>query len=122
VRVLAVCLAVYGVQSLGGVVYLFPHWLDAARHHRYGNESLVWSELASAIAAFAAAIGLWRQRRWARAPILVVVVLAMATLCLIAGFGIGDVGSARSGFVVGVLLLVAIALAAWLVKYVWRHT
>jgi len=122
VRVLAACLAVYGVQSLGSVVQLFPLWLDAARHHRYGNASFVWLELVSAIAAFAAAYGLWRQRRWARIPTLVVVLLAMATVCLIAGFGIGGVGSRRAWLVVGVLLLVAFALAGWLVRYVWRHT
>jgi hypothetical protein len=115
-------LAVYGVQSLGSVVQLFPLWLDAARHHRYGNASFVWLELVSAIAAFAAAYGLWRQRRWARIPTLVVVLLAMATVCLIAGFGIGGVGSRRAWLVVGVLLLVAFALAGWLVRYVWRHT
>jgi len=122
VRVLAVCLAVYGVQSLVGAVQLFPQWLDAMRHHRYANVSFMWMELVSAIAALAAAYGLWRQRRWARIPTLVVVVLAMTQLCLIAGFAVGDVGSARVWLAVGVLLLLAFVLAAWLVRYIWRHT
>jgi len=122
VRVVAACLAVCGVQSLGGAVRLFPLWLDAARNHRYGNMSFVWLELASAIAAFTAAYGLWRQRRWARIPALVVVLLAMVTLCLIAGFGIGDVGRGSAWLVAGVLLLLAFALSAWFLRYIWRHT
>ena len=27
---------------IGGVVQLFPLWLEAARRHQYGNESFVW--------------------------------------------------------------------------------
>jgi hypothetical protein len=122
VRVLTACLVVYGVQSLAGAVRLFPLWLDAARNHRYGNMSFVWLELATAIAAFTAAYSLWRQRRWARIPALVVVLLAMATLCLIAGFGIGDVGGGSAWLVAGVLLLLALALSVWFLRYIWRHT
>jgi len=122
VRVVAACLAVYGMQSLGGAFQLFPLWLDAARNHRYGNMSFVWLELVSAIAAFTAAYSLWRQRRWARIPALVVVLLAMATLCLIAGFGIGDVGGGSAWLAAGVLLLLAFALSAWFLRYIWRHT
>ena len=122
VKVLAACLAVYGLQSLGGVVQLFPLWLESARNHRYGNELFVWLELVSAIAAFAGAYGLWRQRRWARIAVVVVVVLAMTVLCFIAGFGIGDVGNGGAWLVVSILLLLAGALSVWFLRYVWRHT
>jgi hypothetical protein len=122
VKVLAACLALYGVQSSGSAVRLFPLWLDAARHHRYGNASFAWLEIVSAIAAFAAAYGLWRHRRWARIPTLVVVILALATVCVIMAFGIGGVASIGVWLVSGILLLLAFLLAAWLLRFVWRHT
>ena len=122
VKLLALCLAVYGVQSLWRAAQLLPHWIDSARHHRYGNVSFVWLELVSAITALAAAYGLWQQRRWARVPALVVVLLAMATLCLIAGFGIGDTGGGRAWLAAGAMLLPAFVLAGWLLRYLWRHT
>ena len=122
VKMLAACFAVYGAQSLGGAIQLFPRWLDAARSHRYGNMSFVWLLLVSAIAALAAAYGLWRRRRWARVPTLVVVVLALAQFFLIAGFGVGGVNGGGAWVAVGALLLVALVLAAWILTYVWRHT
>jgi len=122
IKVLVICMALYGLMSFGGVVQLFPLWLDAASHHRYGNMSFVWVEFVSALSALAAAHGLWHRRRWARVPTLVVLVLALATACLISGFGVGGVSSLRARFVVAALLLLGFALAALLFKYVWRHT
>jgi hypothetical protein len=119
---LAACFGIYGAQAFAGFVQLFPLWLDAARHARYGNLSFVWVELVSSIAAVAAAYGLWRQRRWARTPTVVVVVLATVTGCWIVAFGLADVANGRVWFVVGVLALVALVLAAWLLRYVWRQT
>jgi hypothetical protein len=122
VKVLAICLVVYGAQSLVGALQLFPMWLDAVRHQKYGNESFIWLELTSAIAAFTTAYGLWKLRHWTRISALIVVFLAMTTLCLIAGFGIGDVGGGSAWLFVGVLLLLGFALSSWFLRYIWRHT
>jgi len=122
VMVVAACLAVYGLQSLAGGVQLFPLWLESARHHRYGNEAFAWMELISGVAALAGAYGLWRQRRWARFAALVVVLLAIASLCLIAAFSIGEAGGGSAWLVAGTLFLLAGALSVWVLRYIWRHT
>jgi hypothetical protein len=101
---------------------LFPQWLAAAKHHRYGNMSFAWVELLSAVSQLAAAYGLWRGRRWARIPFLVAALLGIATIGLVTMFGVGEAGGQR-GWVLGVVFMaLVVAAAAGLIRYVWRST
>ena len=119
---LAILCAIFGLQSVVGAMRLFPLWLAAAKHHRYGNMSIAWVELLSAVSGFAAAYGLWRGRRWARIPFLVAALLLVATIGLITMFGVGEVGGQR-GWVMGVVFMaLVVAAAAGLIRYVWRST
>jgi hypothetical protein len=120
--VLAVVSAVMGLQSFFVAIGLFPLWLAAARQGRYGNEGFVWVELLSAASALAAAYGLWRRRRWTRIPFLIGMTATLGTWYFIAAFGLGDVGTVRTGLIMGLLLVVPLAVAGWLVRYVWQHT
>lgn len=121
-KVMSACLAIYGLQSLGGVIQLFPMWLNAARNHQFSSVPFIWVELALAITALTSAYGLWHHRRWARIPALAVAVLTVAVLLLISGFAIGDVGGHSTWLVVVFLLILALALSIWFVRYIWRNT
>jgi hypothetical protein len=119
---LAVLCAIFGLGSLAGAMRLFPQWLAAAKHHRYGNMSFAWVELLSAVSQLAAAYGLWRGRRWARIPFLVAALLGIATIGLVTMFGVGEAGGQR-GWVLGVVFMaLVVAAAAGLIRYVWRST
>lgn len=122
VKWVSVSLVLYGAQSLAGAIELLPMWLDGVRTHHYGAVPFLWIELALAISALTTAYGLWRQRRWARLPGLVVTLLSMAVLALIAGFGIGEVDGGGAWLRVGVLMLLAIALSAGFLRYLWHNT
>jgi hypothetical protein len=119
---LAILCAIFGLESLVGAMRLVPLWLAAAKQHHYGNMSIAWVEVLSAVSGFAAAYGLWRGRRWARIPFLVATLLLVATITLITMFGVGEVGGHR-GWVMGVVFMaLVVAAAAGLIRYVWRST
>lgn len=119
---LAVLSALFGLESLAGAVRLFPQWLAAAKQHRYGSMSFAWVQLLSGVSGLAAAYGLWQGRRWARFPFLVAVVLVIATIGLITMFGVGDVGGPRAWVPGVVFMALTVAVAAGLIRYVWRST
>jgi len=120
--ILAALCAVYGLQSLAGAVRLFPFWVAAAKQGHYASGAFAWVELVSAGTALMAAFGLWHRRRWARFPFLACVVLGLATLTVIALFGVGEAGGTSAGVFVGVFAACALAIAGWLTWYVWRST
>jgi len=122
VIILAVMLLLEAVESLWGFVALLPYWLASAQQHRYASGAYAWVELITGLSALGAAYGLWRGRRWARIPFLILVAVAMGTFVLIAAFGIGEGGTRGPRLLVGLLLLIMLALALWLTRYVWRHT
>jgi hypothetical protein len=119
---LAVLCTLFGLGSLAGAVSLFPLWLAAAKQHHYGNMSFAWVELLSAVSGLTAAYGLWKGRRWARFPFLVVAVLVVGTTALITMFGVGEAGG-RGGWAAGAVFIALVAaVAAALIRYVWRST
>ena len=119
---LAILSAVFGLESLGTAVRLFPVWLAAAKQHRYGSVTYTWVAVVAAASGFAAAYGLWRRRRWARVPFIICAVLAIATAGVITMFGLGDDGGSLGWVVAGLSLGVLVAIAGWLVRFVWRST
>lgn len=120
--ILAALCAVYGLQSLAGAIRLFPFWLAAAKQGHRGSGAFAWVELLSAVSALMAAYGLWHRRRWARLPFLVCVVLGLATLSVIALFGVGETGGTSAWVFVGLVAAVSVGIAGWLTWYVWRST
>lgn len=122
VAVLAAVSLFYGLQSLWGALQGLPAWLAAARRHQYATGSVAWVELLIAISALATAYGLWRQRRWSRIPFGICLFASVAIACLIAAIGLGEHGGARAWIGTGVVALAMLALAAWVGRYVWRHT
>ena len=119
---LAILCAMFGLGSLAGAVRLFPLWLAAARQHHYGNMSFAWVELLSAVSGLAAAYGLWLGRRWSRIPFLAAAVLVIVSIGFITMFGVGEGGGQR-GWIFGVVFMaLVVAIAAWLIRYVWRST
>jgi len=120
--VLAILCALNGLSSLASAVQLFPEWLAAAKQHHYGRFSFTWVGLGAAVSGLAAAYGLWQRRRWARIPFVVSAVLAVVTACLITMFAVGEIGTSSGWVAGGLLLAVNVAVAGWLVRYVWRST
>jgi len=120
--ILAVLLVLYAAGSLEAFAGAFPRWLDAAARHQAGAGSAAWVELAGALSALGAALGLWRGRRWARAPFVVFVVVQLAAFVAVALFGVGEAGTPRGWVVTGLLLAGAAGFAIGLTRYVWQHT
>ena len=119
---LAILCAIFGLESFASAMWLLPQWLAAAKQHHYGNMSIAWVQLLSAVSGLAAAYGLWKGRRWARIPFLVAALLIIATIGLIIMFGVGEVGGQR-GWVMGlVFMALVVAAATGLIRYVWRST
>jgi hypothetical protein len=87
------------------------------------SQPTIWLGLAAALGGFAAAYGLWLGQRWARVPFLVCV---LAELALGLSVPIALLLLAWATLSVRVVVASAIALelavAALLVRYVWRHT
>lgn len=119
---LAILCGILGVGSLSTATRLLPLWYAGAKQHHYGTMAFVWVALLSAVSMLAAAYGLWAGRRWARIPFLVAVLLGIASIGLVTMFGAGTIGGQR-GWAMGVVIMVlVIAVAAALLRYVWRST
>ena len=120
--ILAVLLLVGAAGSLRGFAVLFPGWLDAASRRQCGSGSFAWVELVAAAASLAAAYGIWRNRRWARFPFVVSVLVWLGTTAYVVAFGVAELGGVGVRVAAGLLLLVTLAVAGLLTRYVWRHT
>lgn len=122
ISVLAVLCAVFGLQSLATAVQLFPLWLAAAKQHRYASMSFTWVALLGAVSGLVAAYALWRGRKWGRIPFVVSATLAVVSVGLITMFAVGEGSGVWACIVAGLFFAVVIAVAGWLVGYVWRAT
>jgi hypothetical protein len=108
--ILAVILAIYGAQSVLGVVFSFQ------------SRPLAAARLVIGVAAGAAAWGIWIRRRWALLPFAVCAVGGLGLTLFIALFAAADLGPAVLLRAVLLVVLPAAVLAILLARYIWRST
>ena len=110
-RVIALVLAVYGVNILLIVAPMFT-----------GNPSplLVAGFVLQVAAAIASAIGVWRARSWAPG-VIVILGLAIVITEVVEGFVLGLIAFNHALLVAVAAMLMSLVLAAWVMKLVGRR-